>query len=453
VIQTPIPHVPKDIATGDLTGDLLDDLVYVRAPYAGAKVYRNLGNGHFEYLTTLPDVSVTVDVGDLNKDGLDDVVSASYSEVKVLIFHNSRPPGVFRPPVEIPTPAVALTVRVGDLDGDELNDLVVCGVGSLSYIAIYWGTDEGVGSEPDVYECEMEPAYPCGGFTFPGETIIADMTGDGLKDVILIASLDEEGCWVIGTAVGLLRNLGNRQFTPSVEWVVWENGYDEFADLSVGDLNGDELLDFGVVHEEQLGLQTFINIGGGVFAEGEGLNTIAGRHLVFEDLNGDERTDLAWSRAAPLAEIAAGDGSGVLEPVQSLNKSMNDIQAGDLNGNAGLDLVGFYQQVINVFPNITYLDPSGVGEPGDAETRLVVTEPWPNPAADRVFLRLPAGEGRGVEVYDVAGSLLRRLSPDSEGLVSWDRRLGDGRDAASGVYYLRVTSASEAVTRSVLLLK
>jgi hypothetical protein len=37
--------------------------------------------------------------------------------------------------------------------------------------------------------------------------------------------------------------------------------------------------------------------------------------------------------------------------------------------------------------------------------------------------------------------------------VSWDRRLGDGRDAASGVYYLRVSSPSEAVTRSVLLLK
>jgi hypothetical protein len=86
----------------------------------------------------------------------------------------------------------------------------------------------------------------------------------------------------------------------------------------------------------------------------------------------------------------------------------------------------------------------------DAALRLGI--PRPNPF--RVSLTVPVSspEPTLLEVLDVAGRRVRRLDvPAGAGQVQWDGRDADGRNVASGVYWLRLGGAAEAPLRVVKL--
>jgi hypothetical protein len=61
---------------------------------------------------------------------------------------------------------------------------------------------------------------------------------------------------------------------------------------------------------------------------------------------------------------------------------------------------------------------------------------WPNPFRD--FVRLDVRDaGRGsVELFDVAGRIVRRAAA-RDGVVLWDGRDEEGRVAPAGVYFAR----------------
>jgi flagellar hook assembly protein FlgD len=61
-----------------------------------------------------------------------------------------------------------------------------------------------------------------------------------------------------------------------------------------------------------------------------------------------------------------------------------------------------------------------------------------------------------VEVYDVSGRLVKRLAdgkmPAGQHRVSWDCRDSDGRPAANGTYFFRLSAGGEwAVSRVALI--
>jgi glucose/arabinose dehydrogenase len=76
----------------------------------------------------------------------------------------------------------------------------------------------------------------------------------------------------------------------------------------------------------------------------------------------------------------------------------------------------------------------------------------PNPSSGAVTLAFDSAEAvRSIEIWDVAGRLVRRLG-GGERTWTWDGRDGDGRRAAAGIYLVRVrTDARDHLARIIRL--
>jgi flagellar hook assembly protein FlgD len=87
-----------------------------------------------------------------------------------------------------------------------------------------------------------------------------------------------------------------------------------------------------------------------------------------------------------------------------------------------------------------------------------ITRVFPNPTEDGVRVDYTIGSRAPVElsVYDVTGRVVRRLyaadlSPGDYS-ARWDGRTAEGREAASGVYFVRLRVAgADVTTRAVRL--
>jgi len=94
----------------------------------------------------------------------------------------------------------------------------------------------------------------------------------------------------------------------------------------------------------------------------------------------------------------------------------------------------------------------------DPATGLRILAAIPNPAPGTTTLRLETAGGHatiGVEVYDVAGRLVRRLDHEARlaGIheVSWDGRDGAGRPVPNGLYFIRASAGFGLEARTKVL--
>lgn len=86
---------------------------------------------------------------------------------------------------------------------------------------------------------------------------------------------------------------------------------------------------------------------------------------------------------------------------------------------------------------------------------------YPNPSwagATRIFCSTPRAAEAQVSIYDIRGSLVRRLgdgaASSGEQTLAWDGRDGGGRDVPSGIYLVRLTAGREiAQTRRLVLFR
>jgi hypothetical protein len=109
---------------------------------------------------------------------------------------------------------------------------------------------------------------------------------------------------------------------------------------------------------------------------------------------------------------------------------------------------------------VTY-DPSGVIAVDELPmSRLSLAAPYPNPARGAVtisFALPPGAERARLSIFDTAGRLVRSLdhSPAVSGpqTVSWDGRADNGREVRSGVYFIRLESGEDSITKKMLYLQ
>jgi flagellar hook assembly protein FlgD len=64
-----------------------------------------------------------------------------------------------------------------------------------------------------------------------------------------------------------------------------------------------------------------------------------------------------------------------------------------------------------------------------------------------------AGRGATVDVYNIAGTLVRTLETGQATTVSWNGRNDSGEIVASGVYFLNIRTSAGDATRTVAVLK
>ena len=97
----------------------------------------------------------------------------------------------------------------------------------------------------------------------------------------------------------------------------------------------------------------------------------------------------------------------------------------------------------------------GSGTPG-----LALHRPHPNPFLQAAEIRyeIPEMAEVSLAVHDAAGRLVRSLfddrpTPAGLNVIVWDGRTDAGRQAHSGVYYLRLRSEGLWATRPIVMLR
>jgi len=100
-----------------------------------------------------------------------------------------------------------------------------------------------------------------------------------------------------------------------------------------------------------------------------------------------------------------------------------------------------------------------VDGPPAQPVRLELAPARPNPFGASTVLRfaLPCAGPVRVEVLDPQGRRLRRLFAGPLGAgpheVTWDGRDGQGDAVATGIYWVRIETGSEAATRKVVRMR
>jgi hypothetical protein len=236
-----LDHVRRvtDVQAGDFTGDGQPDLVVAVYGYHHGELLwlENLGQGRFrEHLLLATQGPSHVPVADFNADGrLDFAALVSQDHEEVWLWLN-RGGGQFTPKRIFRTANFDLgsaSVRLADLDGDGLPDLLLCAGDNLEihhhypqpWHGCYWLRNHGNG------EFTTERLAAVGGVY---GAAVADLTGDGLPDVVLGSMFND---WHRSGAASLvlLENTGNGQFLPRT----LDTQPIRLAVLDAGDLDGD----------------------------------------------------------------------------------------------------------------------------------------------------------------------------------------------------------------------
>jgi hypothetical protein len=104
------------------------------------------------------------------------------------------------------------------------------------------------------------------------------------------------------------------------------------------------------------------------------------------------------------------------------------------------------------------VEPVSVTTGGTLETKLYT--PSPNPFRESTVIQLDVASldgGVSLDVYDVAGRLVRSLRPVCERsgryFVAWDGTNDNGGQVASGVYFCRLEAGGKSQTNRVVVLK
>lgn len=104
------------------------------------------------------------------------------------------------------------------------------------------------------------------------------------------------------------------------------------------------------------------------------------------------------------------------------------------------------------------LEPVSVTTGGTLETKLYPASP--NPFMENTVIQLDVASlegGVSLDVYDVAGRLVKSLEPACERpgryFIAWDGTNDNGGQVASGVYFCRLQAAGKSQTSRVVVLK
>jgi hypothetical protein len=328
------------IALADLDGDAKGDLVVAKG--GNANVLLNDGKGMtFHAAGTYPvDFGINrAAVGDLDKDGKPDLVVSTFADgsmvqpqfdgslVVLLAIGN----GVFAKAKTYPLAMGAGDIEIADVSGDGVPDLIASeSLRSGRNAALNILVNKGEGSFGDATPLEVGPLDPV-----PTYFVARDFDRDGKVDLAVTC-----GDNTPPRDLKIFRNLGGGSFgAPSLHSLAIDVGT-----LSVADLDGDGALDFVVPTRTDGHLGVLRGYAGGTFPRGPAFTSFPntsnqGSGFAVGEMDGDGKLDLLIaSTSRSTVGIFSNDGHGGFPgPLEFTATGARAVAAADLNGDGKTD--------------------------------------------------------------------------------------------------------------------
>ncbi len=308
----PVPPGPTAVAVADVNGDGRPDLVVTSyQPGSGqdGSVSVLLGNGDGTFQPPSAEDTFTVGhgpsdlaVADLTGDGIPDlIVTNRYDNTVSVLLGNGD--GTFQPARTFAAGAGPVTVAVADFNGDGIPDLVIADAGgryspanTLTLLLGNGQRGEGDGT------FAVQPPITVG--TRPSAVAVANLTGDGIPDLVVANAYDN--------TVSVLLGNGNGTFDALPPIAV---GMRPVA-LAVADVNGDGIPDVIVANNYDNTVSVLLGQGDGTFLPQQTFAVgVAPVALAAADLNGDGKTDLVTANYGDnTVSVLLGKGDGTFLP-------------------------------------------------------------------------------------------------------------------------------------------
>ncbi|MBL8761522.1 MAG: VCBS repeat-containing protein [Phycisphaerae bacterium] len=172
----------------------------------------------------------------------------------------------------------------------------------------------------------------------PSSSVVADLNGDGLRDLAVTTDTPDKVLIYLNTGAGL--------GAPATLLTGAGSGPDSIA---AGDLDGDGDQDLVVVLKNIGTIRAYMNTGG-VFAAGaSGAVGADPRAMIVTDVNGDHRPDFITSnRDSNDLSIASWNGAGFSVSSVATGQEPYGVAAGDFNADGKVDLAATNHRDRNV---------------------------------------------------------------------------------------------------------